>query len=341
MKIIQILPEFEEGGVERHVLWLSNELAARGHDILAVSSGGKLERQLAPAVIHWKLPVHLKNPVTAAWCAVKIAARARKEGWEMLHAHSRVPAWIAWWGSKLCGKPWVFTAHANYSRNFGLRPVVNAGAVIGVSHYVKNQLQGYLPVDVRVVYNGLPRKYREWHAGNDGEVKRLLFVGRLTVKKGLQVVFQGLGELSEKDWVLDVVGDGPLREDLENMASELGLDGKVRFHGFSEDVENWMQRCDCFLFPSLEEGMGLTLMQAIHMKVPTLASDLAPVRELADRKKGDLVAPGDAREWANRIARFLEHGDGFSAFEVSKIRTVEETAGCIEDVYSGLLKQLE
>ena len=59
MKIVQILPEFHEGGVERHVLWLSNELAAMGHTVVVVSAGGKLEPQLRDAT-HLRLPVHKK-----------------------------------------------------------------------------------------------------------------------------------------------------------------------------------------------------------------------------------------------------------------------------------------
>ena len=66
MNIIHILPEFDEGGVERHVLWLSNELAALGHDVTVVSAGGKLEARLkGVTIVH--LPVHRKNPLTALY----------------------------------------------------------------------------------------------------------------------------------------------------------------------------------------------------------------------------------------------------------------------------------
>jgi hypothetical protein len=60
VNIIHILPEFDEGGVERHVLWLSNELAALGHDVTVVSAGGKLEARLkGVTIVH--LPVHRKT----------------------------------------------------------------------------------------------------------------------------------------------------------------------------------------------------------------------------------------------------------------------------------------
>jgi len=124
LKIAQILPEFHEGGVERHVLWLSNALAELGHEVTVISAGGKLEEKINPGVVCWRLPVHRKNPFTGFYSASRIAYRAKREGWDILHAHSRVPAWIAWWVSLMAGIPWVLTAHARYSLNSGLLPFV-------------------------------------------------------------------------------------------------------------------------------------------------------------------------------------------------------------------------
>ncbi|MDD4704948.1 MAG: glycosyltransferase, partial [Synergistaceae bacterium] len=90
MKIIQVLPELDIGGVERHVIDLSNELAERGHDVMVISNGGQMQGQLSGKVTHRKLPVHKKNPITAMGCSVKISSWIRKEGWQLIHAHSRV-----------------------------------------------------------------------------------------------------------------------------------------------------------------------------------------------------------------------------------------------------------
>ena len=79
MKIIHILPELEEGGVERHVLWLTEELSSRGHEVAVMSSGGKMVSRLAPGVKHLALPVDVKNPLTAFFCARKIAYLAARE----------------------------------------------------------------------------------------------------------------------------------------------------------------------------------------------------------------------------------------------------------------------
>ena len=119
MKIAQILPEFHEGGVERHVLWLSNALAGLGHEVTVISAGGKLEDKLDRRVAFWRLPVQRKNPITGLYSALKIAGRAKRQQWDILHAHSRVPAWIAWWASAMSSKPWIFTAHDRYRKKIG------------------------------------------------------------------------------------------------------------------------------------------------------------------------------------------------------------------------------
>lgn len=333
MKIIQILPELEEGGVERHVLWLSDELVSRGHEVMVISAGGKLADHFNPAVAQWKLPVHLKNPLTAAYCAARIAYRAKKEGWQIIHAHSRVPAWIAWWASSLSGIPWVFTAHANYSKNFALLPLKHADAAICVSNTVLNYLEGFLPDETKVIYNGLPKDYGKWQGGKRNYSMRFLFVGRLSRVKGLDVTLKALGALTSYEWELDVLGDGPYRGVLEEISKECGIGERVHFHGFRDDTDEWMKRCDCLLFPSLDEGMPLVLMQAVYMGVPIVASDIAPVRELVASCGGDLVPPGEVGAWKERIRRILEGENVFSLFDAKKVSTVKDVAFRVERVY--------
>ena len=61
MKIVHILPELQIGGVERHVIDLSNELVKKGHEVMVISAGGQMERQLDPKVLVRHLPVHKKK----------------------------------------------------------------------------------------------------------------------------------------------------------------------------------------------------------------------------------------------------------------------------------------
>ena len=154
MKFIEILPELEEGGVERHVLWLSNGLARRGHEVLVVSAGSNTRSSSTQS---WHLPVHYKNPLTVLYSAVRIASAARREGYDLIHAHSRVPAWVALLASKMAGVPFVVTLHVRFGNRSPIvyKPYRLASRVICGANRLS--AMGELVGDRTVVIgNGLP-----------------------------------------------------------------------------------------------------------------------------------------------------------------------------------------
>jgi len=348
VNVVLLLPEFEEGGVERHVLWLAQGLSRRGLGVTVISRGGKLVGELPEKVTHVALPVHAKNPVTAVTAALRIARMARRGEFHLLHAHSRVPAFVAWWASSLSGMPWIMTCHARYSKNAGLLPLRRADGAICVSEAVRNHLQELLPERTAVIPGGIPplASRRESIPLCCGEVpfsgeigaegpdpepfgdvprqRRLLFVGRLTRIKGIAFLLDILTkeDLSGRSWSLDIVGDGPLRNELFRLVSEKGMANRVTFFGFREDVESFLTRCDCLLFPSLDEGMGLVLAQALAAGIPVLASDLPAVRELVI-DADPLVPAGDAEAWSSCLCTGLD-GGGFPLLAARRTFSLDE-----------------
>jgi glycosyltransferase involved in cell wall biosynthesis len=334
MKVVQLVPGFDEGGVERHVLWLASELAALGHEVLVVTEGGKLEADLPLSVKVRHLPVSRKNPLSGLRCALQLSRWIRREGWQLLHAHSRVPAWIAWWASALSGCPWLMTAHALYSLNAGIAPLRRADGAVCVSEAVRRHLGGRLPERTVVIPNGLPPARRVWAGEGFPANPRFLFVGRLTRLKGLAVVLEALAGLSDRPWRLDVVGDGPQRAELEALARSLGVSERVFFVGFRDDAEAWMAEAGCLVFPSYNEGMGLVALEAIRMGLPLVASDLEALWPLAS---GGLVPPGDVTAWREALAAVMDGGGG-SRFYDSAVTTTAEMAREVAAFYEGTLK---
>lgn len=330
MRILHIVPEFEEGGVERHVLHLSRELIGMGHEVGLATAGGKLVPQLSEEVRVLRLPVHRKDPFTGLWCVARLAMERGR--WDLLHAHSRVPAWIAWWTSALTGVPWIMTAHAQYSLNMGIAPLRHARGVICVSDAVMRHLEGRLPPRARVILNGLRTPSAHWEAKPFSQDPRFLFVGRLTEAKGLDVALRALAGLRHRAWTLDVVGDGAQRGEWEALVAELGLADRVSFHGFRDDTDEWMARAGCLLFPSRQEGMGLVVMEALSVGLPVLASDIEPLRPLAS---GPLIPPGDVPAWREAILRVLDDGPA-SPLSIDGLPTIadmaRQTAAFYEDV---------
>jgi glycosyltransferase involved in cell wall biosynthesis len=104
-----------------------------------------------------------------------------------------------------------------------------------------------------------------------------------------------------------IVGDGPLRPSLERMVHELGLMGRVVFWGLRRDVREVLSIMDVFVLPSISEGMGLSLMEAMAMERPVVASRVGGVPELVmEGDSGVLVPPADPVQLAEGILWCLE-----------------------------------
>jgi len=99
---------------------------------------------------------------------------------------------------------------------------------------------------------------------------RLLSVGRLAQWKGQDLALKTLATLKHLSWRFDIIGDGECRQQLEKQAVELGLEGRVFFHGFQDDLESWYRQAHLFLFPSRCESLGLVAVDAMAYGVPCL-----------------------------------------------------------------------
>ncbi len=335
MKILHILPELQLGGVERHVIDLASEQTRRGHQVLVVSAGGQMEKQMAPGVELRHLPVHKKNPFTGLFCARAIAGWIQCEGWQIVHAHSRVPAWIAYLAAHRADVPYIVTAHVA----FGTRtrwiyaPYRHADRVICVSTAVQEAMKDCFYSNTTVIINGLKRPRKSWNSKNR-MLNKLLFVGRLSSVKGLQDVLHVLPE--DAEWTLDVVGEGPQREEWQKICIERGIDNRVFFRGYSDEVENYMAASSCLLFPSYFEGMPLTLAQAILVGIPVLASDIEPVAEMKGDKNG-LIPVGNLEAWREALDGFLKRNEAPAEFSRSCVPTLEQMVDQVEVVYRDCL----
>lgn len=335
MRILYIIPGFDEGGAEIHVLNLIREMSSYGHEVTLLSSGGRLEHDLPGNVSIIHMPVYKKNPITVISCAIKISRLNTKFHWDIIHAHSRVPAWVAWVASNMTGIPWIMTAHSLYSLNFGITPFKHADGVISISHAVKNHLAGYLPSDNVIIPNGItPPKLR--HEDFPHDDMKFLVVGRLTRLKGIDVALKALAGLKAYDWTLDVLGEGHERKELECLAESLGIVERVKFHGDKEreEVEKFMAESSCMLFPSYSEGMGLVVLEALSAGLPVIASDLEALRGFS---RGGLVPAGNVEAWRCAIERFILAGEA-SPLCAGNVVTVRDMATMTEKYYRQLIK---
>ena len=134
---------------------------------------------------------------------------------------------------------------------------------------------------------------------------RLLYVGRLVYYKGIEVLLRAMAAPSPaspgpRPWRLTVVGEGPLRPDLEHLADSLGLNGAVRFRGYvgDDDLRQAYADHDVFVLPSVSraEAFGLAMAEAMANGMPVVSTELETGTSWVnlDGVSGLVVAPGDS-----------------------------------------------
>jgi glycosyltransferase involved in cell wall biosynthesis len=134
-------------------------------------------------------------------------------------------------------------------------------------------------------------------------------VGRLVERKGMRFLIEAISVLRKRraDLTLAVVGDGPLKEGLQQLAASSGIAGKVRFLGFRRDLRYILQAIDIFALPSLKEGLPIALLIAMAEGRPVVASSVDGIPTFVrDGWTGLLVPPGDSVRLAEALGRLLD-----------------------------------
>lgn len=324
-RLLEVLPRLAEHFDVRLLCYRSRgdraeELEASGVAVDVVPTGTKwapwnLARFVRYFRAHTPDLVHT-HEYTANTLGVLAASRA---GVEVLvrHIHTLVP----WgWGGRL---------RVGLRRFEDVHAARRAQVTLAVSEAVREfYLAGTgLPPDAcRVLYNGTDLSRFEG-CREDGQAVRRHFgfpagapvvgtVGRLARGKGhrefLLAARKIAGRLPTARFLL--VGDGGSRSELESLAAELGLGGRVVFAGYRTDVPACLGAMDLFLFPSrpeegnrIQEGFGTAVVEAQAAGLPVVAFELPATREtLDDEKSGVIVAQGDVDGLATQALRYLE-----------------------------------
>lgn len=144
---------------------------------------------------------------------------------------------------------------------------------------------------------------RQIRRSNDDQT-RLLFVGHLQRRKGLEYLLHALAKCRAQNVSLDVVGDGPQRDSCQQLAAKLNL-SHVTFHGFKQkgDLPKYYAAADVFVFPSVQEIFGLVMVEAAAAGLPIIASEFAGgASDVVEQgKNGYLVDPTNVDYLAEHI----------------------------------------
>ena len=329
LHIVQVLPELNQGGVERGVVEFNRELVKRGHHSTVISAGGTQAAQIEKdGGRHITLDVCSKNPLTFFTRVLKLKAKLLKLNPSILHARSRVPAWLCHFANKTLRIPFVTTVHGFNSVNKYSRVMTSGDRVIYGSSSIRDYILNNYPVDealLRYVPRGIdtdlfdPKKadpvfidsFKKQY-GLEGKTI-ITIVGRITEWKGHDTFIRALAEAQKTHPdVMGVVAGGiwhgkeEFFQGLEKLATDLGAD--VRFVGSQTQVREIYALSNLVISAASTkaETFGRTAAEALAMNTPVIASAHGGSLDiLIDGVNGLLFTPGDAKDLAKKTEQAL------------------------------------
>lgn len=363
MKVLLLTTHLEPGGIPIYVAGLAKGLKDQGYSVIVVSAGGWLEGRLQrEGITHYAVPCRTSSELNPRlWLDVfpRLLRIIRAEKPDLMHAHTRIMQVQAWACSKITGVPFLTTCHGLYQFRLGRRFFRCWGrAVMAISgatmHRLVEQYRLAPPHQVTLVVNGVDvdrlsepvspdevRRFREAHGLTGGPI--IGCIGRLSPVKGLDDLLKAAQRLLEQFPKLQVllVGDGPSREELIRLAYELKVAERVVICHALEDIRVPMSLMQVFVAPALEEGFGLSIVEAMAAGVPVVTTRSGGPGEIVeDGQSGFLVEPRDVEGITRAVStllqdaglrgRFAEEGRRRARDRYDMKRVVQE----VEQVYA-------
>ncbi|MCP4356201.1 MAG: glycosyltransferase family 4 protein [Proteobacteria bacterium] len=344
MKVIQLCPNLKQGGVERKTIEFSNFLKDE-KDItnFICSNGGPLLSELDNSTTHFTLSIHRKNPISIIVNSFKLAKYVKENNIDIIHAHSRAPAWVGFFASKLAKTKFVTTYHGLYRHeNIFKRayssPMRKGKPICIVSDFIGNHVSKVYGIQKNKMYktygsfnesrfsmeninqDDVKAIRKEYNLQKDDVV--LCMVGRFSKIKGILELIDVLSKIKSKNWKLLLVGadnrkKANLTEDIKLLIAKHNLQDRVILTGNQNKPENFLAASDICLAMSVKpETFGLTPVEAQALGKMVIATKLGGHLEtVLDNKTGFFVSHTDFNQWVDKI----DYAINLSAKERNKL----------------------
>lgn len=354
-----VTASFIPGGLETYCWEVGRALARRGHEVAIVAGDRGEARHDEVRLIRFPFRIEQSWP--------KFGTRFRRLMERLSFAHGGGLDHLvgAGYDAVIINKPFDFpvlwqarrrgmraqTLFRSGGTDFFMGDRLFAGAIehwVSTSRYNADQIEARYARRVTVIHNGVDtdrfRPQAREHALADlpADARVIVSVGRLVGWKGLQVIVEALAGLPA-DVHYVVIGEGPEREPLRQLAERLGVAARVRFAGRIAHTElpRWLSLGDIFVQPSIgEEAFGISVVEAMACGLPVLAADNGGMREIVlPGSTGQLLPPGDVAAWRSALADLLAAG-GQAAGAAARVRAIDHftwaaNAAAVERMLSG------
>ncbi|MCX6695051.1 MAG: glycosyltransferase family 4 protein [Candidatus Altiarchaeota archaeon] len=350
------------GGVEARVFYVGKHLAERNDVTVYASLQPGLPREsefegmkvvrVRPEV-EYSQSSSLAKRITFIRNTVK---EMRKESYDVADGYSFVSypaAWNSRAGKKIATYHDVWTGE--WMIHFGLKGIMGEALeryaltrrwdkFIAVSEYTKGKLvkAGVNPEKISVVHNGVDYEQVKETRVAKAETPTVCAVSRLVKYKRIGDLIEAMPEVRKKipDARLVIIGGGPEEQRLKELARKLGLGESVEFMGFIKDhkkVLDTIKSSHAFCLPSAVEGFGISIIEAMALNVPYVASDIPAIREATHGGAGGLLhKTGDAKDLSEKLVNVLEGNVKADADFIEKEYDWKNLAQKVEEIYRSI-----
>ncbi|PIQ90089.1 MAG: hypothetical protein COV71_05970 [Candidatus Omnitrophica bacterium CG11_big_fil_rev_8_21_14_0_20_41_12] len=362
MRILFIANHLNVGGITSYLFTLAGGLKQKGHDVYVASSGGDWkDKFIAAGIGHIHVPLRTKNEASLniIFSFLKLKKEAKKLNIDLIHSNSRTTQVLGNLLSRALAVRHIFTCHGFFKPKLSrkLFPCWGEG-VIAISNEVKEHLITDLGLDekkISVINNGIdPAGFGDFSARdnlrkdlgiNDAPLAGI--IARLSDVKGHIYLIRAMQQVIKTfpNALLLIIGEGNMRDTLVTEVDKLGIKDNVLFIPEARGTEDILAVMDIFVMPSLQEGLGLALMEAMAQGLPVIGSKVGGIKTLIQNEiTGLLVEPAEVDELSRAITRLfkddqLRHDLGVNARKFiidnfSKTKMVEATEKVYEECLS-------
>ena len=339
MKILQIVPSLNIGGVERGTLDLVIAIKEAGHEAHVASNGGLLLARLRRhGCIHHDLPLHSKNPFIMLRNYIRLKRLVETEQIDLIHARSRVPAWIGYFVAKSCSIPFVTTFHGTYNFKNRLKKYYNSimtkgDKVIAISDFIRQHILTHYKMDeekIKVIARGVDVEHfspdrvhgeqlvqlsAKWRLPDDRPI--IMLPARLSRWKGHLFLLDALDILNRKMRLAQpamqetskpfhciFVGDDEdsdsYQKTILQKIEDYQFQGMVQFTGKHDDMPIALMLADVVVSASTDpEAFGRVVTEAQAMGRPVVApAHGGALEQINHGVTGWLYPPEDAEKLA-------------------------------------------
>jgi glycosyltransferase involved in cell wall biosynthesis len=327
MRVLVVIYEFPPvgGGGGRVAEDICRGLVQLGHEVLVMTTHLKgLPREEEKHGINiLRISSGRKSPFKAGFGSMLgyvivgfIKGLQLIQSWkpDVIHVHFAVPSGAAGYPmAKLTRTPYIMTAHLGdipggvpektdrwFRWIYPFTPPIWRGAqqVYTVSGYSRDLALQCYDVDIKVIENGVDLNLLDPGTIQVGKPPRLVFAGRFVTQKNPVQIIRSLSQLRDLPWYLVMIGDGPLREEIEVEITKNQLSDRVTLTGWvtPDEVIDWFSKCDILFMPSLSEGLPVVGVQAAAMGIAIVAGRAGGFVDLVEDGENGYLLDGNRKD---------------------------------------------